>query len=242
MAADRQNILRLMCSVCGRFTTARATVREWHDPEMVGKVLKRFRASDLYRETFGQQEPQDFKVPSPGSFERIRKVWYERPNRWRQELERPDGTGTEYKVVDGRAFWFYSPLGGARRATTTEGEFGPDFEVMHIFEPTSIKPQLEELEIQTVERAWQAGRSAFRVEATGPGEWKCLPEPLWWGADDYELMVDTEYGAILRLSSRLNRMDFDVTEVLEVGFDEALDKDIFVLDLPGVEFGSIDLL
>lgn len=242
MATDRQDLLRIMCGLHGRFNTARATVREWHDLETVSKLLKRFRASDLYRETFGQQEPRGFKGPSLGSFDRIRKVWYERPNRWRQEIERADGKGTEYKVVDSKAFWFYSPLDEARRATLTEGEFGPDFEVAHIFEPCSIKPLLEELDIQTVEQVRQAGRPAFRVEATVRGEWTCIPEPLWWGADDYELVVDAEHGAILSLSSRFDGLNFDVTEVLEIGFNEAFDKNVFVLDLPGVEFGTVDRL
>ncbi len=46
-------------------------------------------------------------MPAPSrreDFERIWRVWHERPNRWRQEIEPADGGGTEYRVVDGDAF------------------------------------------------------------------------------------------------------------------------------------------
>ncbi len=67
-------------------------------------------------------------------------------------------------------------------------------------------------------------------------------EPLWWGADDYELVVDVQRGIILRLSSRLDGQEFDVTEVLDIGFDEAFSEGTFALRLPGVRFDTTDWL
>ena len=84
-----------------------------------------------------------------------------------------------------------------------------------------------------------ARRSGWR---TKPGGWETIPEPLWWGADDYELVVDAERGTILRLASRLEGRAFDTTEVLDISFDEAFPEGTFDLDLPGVEFGKVDRL
>jgi hypothetical protein len=75
-----------------------------------------------------------------------------------------------------------------------------------------------------------------------PGGWEFPSEPLWWGADDYELVVDAERGAILRLASRLGGRAFDVMEVLEIAFDESFPEGTFALDLPGVRFDRVDRL
>jgi hypothetical protein len=203
-------------------------------------LRERFSETELYREAFGPPSPQ----PSPrerGDFERIWKVWHERPDRWRQEAGLPGGSGIEYRVIDGKAFWFYNPHEGAH-AATTEGRFGPEFEIAYVFDPESGVPDLSYLEMRVVGRIRHAGREALRVEATKPGGWETVPEPLWWGADDYELVVDAERGVILRLASRLEGQAFDVTEVLEVSFDEVFPVGTFALELPGVEFGRVERL
>ena len=88
MLADREELLRLMHGAPGRFATARATVREWRDEETVDQVRERTSGSGADRRSLGPlAEPQ---TPAPSrheEFERIWRVWHERPNRWRQEVE-----------------------------------------------------------------------------------------------------------------------------------------------------------
>lgn len=243
MPPSQKELLRFIFGARERFVTARATIREWRDDRIADEVRKRFSGSKLYRRVFGPTGPRTSE-PSwqeREDFERIWRVWHERPDRWRQEIEPSDGSGTEYRVVDGKAFWSYSPRDGAY-AATTEGSFSPEFEIAYLFDPYGGAPGLDELEMRIAGRVRQAGREAIRVEATMPGEWKYPPEPLWWGADDYELLIDAERGLILRLASRLERRAFDITEVLDISFDEVFPEDTFVLDLPGVEFGRIDHL
>lgn len=242
MSAD-QEILRFIHGSGGRFVTARATVREWRDEKTAGEVRGRFSATEAYRRSFG---PPRSRAAEPsqherGNFERIWRVWHEKPDRWRQEIELSGGSGTEYRVVDGKATWIYSPEIGAR-AATTEGKFGPEFEIAYLFDPYGGAPVLDDLEMRVVGRIRQAGREAVRVEATMLGEWKYPPDPLMWGADDYELVVDAERGVILRSASRLGGQAFDIMEILDVGFDEVFPDGTFVLDLPGVEFGRVDRL
>lgn len=243
MPTESERVLELIFGAKERYRTARATIREWRDGKIVSEVRERFHASAPYRRTFGH-EPGD---PTPSryeteDFERIWRVWHERPDCWRQEAELPDGSGTEYRVIDGRSFWSYSPRDGAHAATTASGTFGPEFEIAYVFDPESGAPDLYYLEMRVVGRIRHAGREALRVEATMSSEWEYPPEPLWWGADDYELVVDAERGVILRLASRLEGRAFDVTEVLDVGFDETFPESMFALDLPGVQFETIDRL
>jgi hypothetical protein len=50
-----------------------------------------------------------------------------------------------------------------------------------------------------------AGRQAVRMVGV-PGEewdWGWDPDPLSWGADEYEVVVDAERGVLLRCASRL---------------------------------------
>jgi hypothetical protein len=239
MTTESERLIDLMFGAKDRYRTARATIREWRDERTADELRERFSETELYRELFGPPRLQT-SPHEGGDFERIWRVWHERPNRWRQEAELPDGT--EYTVIDGGSFWFHSPHEGAHAATITEGQFGPEFEIAYVFDPEHGAPDLACLQMRVVDRIRHAGREALRVVAVKPGGWETIPEPLWWGADDYELVVDAERGTILRLASRLEGRAFDATEVLDICFDEVFPQGTFVLDLPGVEFGRVDRL
>ena len=159
---EREQILELMFGAKGRYRAARATIREWRDEKTVSEVRERFAASEAYRRTFGH-EPGDYKPPryETEEFERNWEVWHERPDRWRQEAELPDGT--EYWFIDGRSFCYYSPREGAHAATTASGTFGPEFEIAYLFDPESGAPDLCCLEMRIVDEVRHAGREALRV-------------------------------------------------------------------------------
>jgi hypothetical protein len=58
-------------------------------------------------------------------------------------------------------------------------------------------------------------------------EWDHFPKPLWWGADEYQVLVDSERGVLLGCASRLNGKDFDALEVEEIHFDEPFSGEVF---------------
>ncbi|MBA2617465.1 MAG: hypothetical protein H0U91_04765 [Rubrobacter sp.] len=58
-------------------------------------------------------------------------------------------------------------------------------------------------------------------------DWGWDPDPLSWGADEYEVVVDAERGVLLRCASRLRGADFDALEVEEIHFDEQLGAEVF---------------
>jgi hypothetical protein len=79
-----------------------------------------------------------------------------------------------------------------------------------------------------VELMW-AEREAMRIRGV-PGEeldWEWDPDPLHWGADEYEVLVDTERGVLLRCASRLRGKDFNTLEIEEIHFDEQFAEDTF---------------
>ena len=74
-----------------------------------------------------------------------------------------------------------------------------------------------------------AGREAVRLRGV-PGEewdWGWDPDPLSWGADEYEVVVDAERGVLLLCASRLRGEGFDSLEVEEIYFDERFPEDTF---------------
>jgi hypothetical protein len=222
----------------GRFETARATVRQRRDAQTADGLRKRSW------ESRGDRAEHAVPFREGKDLDRTFRVWHERPDRWRQEIEpAAHSTGTEYRVSDGREFWHFHPERGARHTVAAQGAWGPEFEISHVFDPSVPHLELGELELEVAGRTLVAGREATVVEAVKPGGWgNHLPEPLWWGADDYELAVDDERGVLLRLASRLAGRAFDVTEVLEVSFDEAFPEGTFALDLPGVGIDDTDWL
>ena len=90
-----------------------------------------------------------------------------------------------------------------------------------------------ELNLRVEGTTAKAGREAVRlVGVTGP-EWNWEtdndrdPNPLGWGADEYEFLVDAERGVLLRCTSRLKGADFHTLEVAEIHFDEQFPEDVF---------------
>ena len=74
-----------------------------------------------------------------------------------------------------------------------------------------------------------AGRDAVRLLGVPGAEWDrgWDPDPLSWGADEYEVVVDAERGVLLRCASRLRGENFDALEVEEIHFDEQFSEEEF---------------
>ena len=92
-----------------------------------------------------------------------------------------------------------------------------------------ISYALRPLELRVEGTVMWAGREAVRLTGV-PGEewdWGWDPDPLSWGADEYEAVVDAERGVLLRCASRLGGEDFDAVEVEEIHFDEQFPEEVF---------------
>ncbi len=72
----------------------------------------------------------------------------------------------------------------------------------------------------------RAGSRAPQGRAGRDWEWEDT-DPLSWGADEYEVVVDAEHGVLLRCASRLRGEDFDTLEVEEIYFDEQFSDEVF---------------
>jgi hypothetical protein len=101
---------------------------------------------------------------------------------------------------------------------------------LYPFDPAgfcSLDGELERLDLETEDPVSWAGREAIRLRGVPVEEREYTPEPLWWTADEYEVVVDTERGILLRCASRLSGENFDALEIEEVYFDEKFLEDGF---------------
>ena len=92
-----------------------------------------------------------------------------------------------------------------------------------------ISHELSRLDLRVEGSVPWAGREAVRLVGV-PGvewDWGWDPDPLSWGADEYEVVVDAERGVLLRCASRFGGEDFDALEVEEIHFDERFGKEVF---------------
>jgi hypothetical protein len=228
-----------------RYRTARATIRHRRRGDLAAEAENRYVEYGFRHGVLTNFDPP-LDVPRYREYadlDKVSRLWHERPDRWRQETDPADGSGTMYRVADGRGpWWSYGAPNHAYYSPTNGGEFSPDEELSCLLDPYEIRYGLGDCNLQIAGRAELLGRATIEVEARAIS-WSYAPTgPFWGGADDYLMSVDAKMGTILRFASRLRGEDCEVFEMTELAFDEVLPEVTFVLDLPRVEFEKMDPL
>jgi hypothetical protein len=193
-------------------------------------------------------EPSEpIRHPEPdGTFGWSCRAWHADEYRWRLEADRPDG-GVNVHASSGRTpsgaapwgpqymgrFWRHRVGGGSWEEDPPWFDLANDhywtFYALRTDEICGICGELRPLDLEVVGRVSWAGREAVRLVGV-PGEewdWGWDPDPLSWGAVEYEVLVDVERGVLLRCASRLRGKDFDALEVEEIHFDEQFSEEVF---------------
>ena len=243
-----EEALALMRSAPERYDSVRAALRYRGDGPTIKAVRERFLRSEAARRTFGGRAPGP-PEPIPhgepdGPFGWSCRIWRVDNHRWRQETPVPGG-GTDIWVSTGQMLTWAPPEGPPGTSKQWRRRLGgrsrrddpvwliptaDTFWTMYTFGPGgfgSLDGELGRLDLTAEAPVLWAGREAVRLRGVPVEEWEYPPEPLWWGADEYEAVVDAERGVELRLASRLRGKDFDALEVEEVHFDERFPEDTF---------------
>ena len=246
MIVQPEQVLELIGSAPRRYDTVRAAMRYRGDGSTMRTLRDRYRASEAYRlETGGPPDPsEEAWYPEPeGPFGWGCRVWYakvspERGVRDRLEVELPrevypDG-GVYISAWDGRVSAPSTAVsvrigGGSHEEDPHWLVLAQDgFWSTYLFDFDGIAGfPLVSSELSVEGKTRKAGREAIRLVGVPEEEWDYWPEPLWWGADEYEFLVDSERGVLLRCASRLGGKDVDALEVEEIHFDEELPADVF---------------
>jgi hypothetical protein len=248
---EPKEVLELIRSAPQRYDTVRAALRYRGEGSTIKALRDRYLASEAGRfETGGSSESSEegHRLEPHGRFGWGCRVWYAGVSpggggRYRIELELPrdaypDG-GVHIHAWDGR---IPGPRGTHTVVNNRIGggprEEDPGWLVLaqdsywttYLFDPDGIaglSSFLFYMPLSVEGTTRKAGREAVRLVGVAGEGWEYEPDPLWWGADEYEVMVDVERGVLLRCASRLGGKDFDALEVEEIHFDEDLPEDVF---------------
>jgi hypothetical protein len=244
---EPEEVLELIHSASERYETVRAALRYQGDGRVHKEIRERLVRSEARRRAFRvspEEASKPIQHPEPdGPFGWRCRAWHADTYHWRMETEVPGG-GVAIAACRGRR---RLPIGGPpysglwwdRRVGAASRENDPPWFVLALdhywnFYPLltdeicGISYELEQLDLRVEGQVPWAGREAVRLVGVPPEveqEWD--PDPLSWGADEYEVLVDTERGVLLRCASRLRGKDFDALEVKEIHFDERFSEEVF---------------
>ena len=251
-----EDVLDLIRSAPERYDTVRAATRYRGDGPTKKEIRERIVRAEAGRRAFGIspreasewiERPIDHPEPD-GAFGWRSRAWHADEFHWRLEVNVPDG-GVNILASNGRTpsghglpphapkymgrFWSHRVGGGSHEDEPRWFRLATDsywtFYALRTDEISGISGQLRPLDLTVEGKVVWAGREAVRLVGVTGEEWdrESDPDPLYWGADEYEVVVDTERGVLLRCASRLGGKDFDALEVEEIHFDERFAEDTF---------------
>ena len=246
-------MLELIRSAPERYESVRAALIYRGDGPTHKEIRRRIAGSEDGRRAFrisprAASEPVAHLEPN-GPFGWRCRAWRADRYHWRRELELPGG-GVDIAASNGRRRW---PIGGpSGSGLVWERRIGGNpraddpwwigvaLSAYWTFYPlvtdamAGISDELSRLDLRVEGPVSWAGREAVRlVGVPGAGwDWGWDPDPLSWGADEYEVVVDAERGVLLRCASRLRGRDFDSLEVEEIHFDERFSEEVFTSRQP----------
>jgi outer membrane lipoprotein-sorting protein len=201
----------------------------------------------LWNEWVEQKPPNNTILTTNASIEQLpqpkirsvyQRVWWRKPDCWRSEYELESGNNL-ISIYCGEEWWSYTS--GTNIVNTNkipEGNWGNyKFNVVngsdfhnHIARTSVVDPSFlllsHELEVTGV--ATHAGRGAVAVRAVYHKNKDHLREEAFWAmADEYHLLVDQEYGILLRYGAILHGKEFAVSSVDSVIYNEPIPDKVF---------------
>ena len=214
------DLLELLHGARRRFETVRFEAREWRHlrrtQDAYARLLRAAGHDPVQVPLVADDAPEDWEVEVRG--------WHERPNLVREE--RGEAGRLTVSVSDGERWWQALPEWatssdeGDGWATGRAGEG-----LVGIVDPSWLATGLD---LEPAGRARCAGREAILVTATPrPGPFGAQHDALLAGADRHELALDAERGVLLEAGSFLDGEPASLFQVVEIAFDESLDRGLF---------------
>jgi outer membrane lipoprotein-sorting protein len=224
------DLLESLHEASRRFDRARIAWRTWHHDERALAI--RVAAVREGRLLVGAGGVDPDAKPLPPERTGLVRVWFERPDRWR-EVREGDEWGPTLTVRDGGRLWTYDDTLGAL-SDDVEGNpaagLGEDL-ALHL-DPA---PLIGQLTFEPGGLAKRAGRPVVRARATPrlPDAQPQLGSLLGaLGADELLLEMDLERGVLLRTEVRRAGEAFRVYEAEDVEFDATHPPQTFSFEPP----------
>jgi len=225
-----------------RYRSVRLAVMDWADLEAYSRSLSRYPSNSRIAAILA-----DPLFPREGISESVWRLWLDRPHRRLLEHFMPRDRLQEVSGGDERHYWQYFPSEHRAYVVTEPSLAGdspwPQFTrwlhpvVAELLDPsflwTTPEGAVREPTLELTGHGQHLGREALRVRAKVL-DWES--RDLWsenlWVADEYQFLVDTDVGVLLRVSCLMDHQEFSVREVFDVAFDVPMDSSLFLLRAP----------
>jgi outer membrane lipoprotein-sorting protein len=240
-------VLELLHIAWDHVSSAQGAMRAWYDPIRTQRAWESWRdkkpagSVKQIRPSGSQTSEAPQASVTEGARERYveqyYRFWMTKPWSWRIEVFTTDGQGQpaepqQVMVIDGAIWWswtagqgVYTNARSARPAQTRHSSV--DQALLVMLDPA---PLAGALRMRVTGSAEEIGRRGDVVTCTArdpqqnPG--------LWPGADQYRLLVDREYGILLRAEALLVGDVFAGTAFTELLLDQAVPEERFVFQPP----------
>lgn len=173
-----------------------------------------------------------------------RQVWWQKPSCWREERTW-EHTSDTLTILCDEQWWLFSKNHLTTNAADADrwSQAGihvkksmvPNEISSHTFNVPLLDPSflLATHELEPVSETVHAGRPAIEVRGTWEKRIDTLHEAYFWAtADEYRLLVDQEYGILLRYAAVIDGEEYAVSSVEEVVYDQPIPPETFVFSPP----------
>lgn len=221
-------LTELLYTAHRRFRNIHLAWQYQYEEEKLNLVQERWAAESpagsvgILRSSFGE-------TLATGTIKVHRRLWWRKPDCWHSE-EQIEGRGSSVTVLCDDHWWMRGSTGALLTSEMGEARGNPPplsdlVRGVPMLDPSFLLTS-HELEL-TAEMVY-AGRPALRARATYQKNREMLHEAFFWAsADAYDLLVDEEYGILLRYAALLDGQEFAAASVEQVVFDEPISDEVF---------------
>lgn len=173
-----------------------------------------------------------------------KRVWWQKPACWREEQVVGNKNSTTTILCDGQ-WWSFSSSQNTlytnaapdeewlRSGMRVEKGHPPDLRELIIAVPF-LDPSflLTSHQLEFVAEGVHAERAAVQVRAVYHKRQEYLHEAFFWAtADEYRLLIDKEYGVLLRYAAIINGTEYAVSAIEHIVFDAPIPPETFVFTI-----------
>jgi hypothetical protein len=213
------------------------------DARLTALAMKRFsvrRLGSIMIEAHAAGFDESQTLPDGLQLNETWRVWWRRPNCWRDEYEFASGGSQVVSIACAEESTFYEPTFGRLYTTRAPSENAVPFSIDVVQPEWGTIP----MRLQSIALFSDFGMSGWALDAIGKRTHcgrdgvlirarRGAVEPnVWPWVDEYELLVDLERGVLLSCAGIVDGQHAVVMSVRSIEFDAAIPHTVFSFEPP----------
>jgi hypothetical protein len=238
MIMELRDLVELLYTAQRRFSSIQIAWTYSYDVNMMNAVQERWAAMNPPGSVATLTSTA---TPESQQLDIHRRLWWQKPGCWREESRMGERQGSITILCNDR-WWSYSPGESVLFTNVLPLDQWTKLDIRNVREGHA--PAVDDLldgaqlldpafllsshDLQPVGETTHAGREAVQVRATYQKGKSRLHEAFFWAAADaLDLLVDREYGILLRYAALYDWHEYAVSSVEHVTYDEPIPETMF---------------